>query len=296
MLFFSLVCLAQSNEDKKIVAITPFSSAQTISSKAYSSSATEVVVSAFVNSNRFTVVDRTSFDALMTEENLQKGESFIDGIVVEQGKKLGAQYIVTGNLTNASAEPVYTTVADKQIIDKQTGKVTTTTRQELSGYRAQVAFSIKILDVETGKILGSGVISNRSGNMWIFQNVYGSEGEAISMAIKNSQKEVLKFIDKQFPVQMTILEISESTKTKAKKVVVTAGRNAGLSEKQDLKVYEVTQVTINGQVIERNKPIAEIRIISVDDDNFSTCVVRDGGEAIKEAITNKKNIVVMSGQ
>ncbi len=56
----------------------------------------------FVEKTRFTVVDRTKFDQLAKESNLQKQEDFLNGAVVEQGKSLGAQYLISGNINQIS--------------------------------------------------------------------------------------------------------------------------------------------------------------------------------------------------
>jgi len=282
------------DDERKTIAVTPFTSSGSSNARMYASSVSELVVSAIVKSNRFTVVDRTHFDAIFNEENLQKGESFLDGLVVEQGKKLGAEYLITGNLISASATPQYKNVVDQQYVDKTTGKTITTTKQVLSGYTAQISFTFKYIDVETGKILGTALIDNNSGG-FLGLGVYGSPEEAISNAIQGAYPDILKAIDKQFPISMRILEITSSSSKRAREVVVTAGSSKGLLPKQELRVFEITSVNVDGQEVQRRRLIGVLKVRSVDDENFSTCVVKDGGEPIKKAIESKKNIVVMSG-
>ncbi|MCS7003957.1 MAG: CsgG/HfaB family protein [Cytophagales bacterium] len=293
LLAFPYFSFAQDT-DRKTIAVVPFTASGSTNARMYAGSVTEIVVSAVVKLNRFTVVDRTHFDAIFNEENLQKGESFIEGLVVEQGKKLGAQYIISGNLTSVGVTEHYSNVVDRTYTDKSTNKVVTTTRRERDGYTAQISFTFKFIDVETGKILGTAIIDNRSGGLWGL-GVYGSPDEAIANAIKGSLDEVMQAIDKQFPVVMRIFEITESSRKRAKSVVVTAGSDKGLQPKQELKVFEITFVEIDGKTVERRRPIGILKIKSVDDENFSTCVVKDGGEFIKKAFESKQQLIVMSG-
>lgn len=53
---------------------------------------------ALLASGRFSVVDRDAIKELESERQLQKSESFIDGKVVEQGRAVGAEYILTGKM------------------------------------------------------------------------------------------------------------------------------------------------------------------------------------------------------
>ncbi len=55
------------------------------------------VASAFMQYGGFSVLDRRFTDKVDKELERQKSEQFMDGKVVEQGKAIGAEYIVTGN-------------------------------------------------------------------------------------------------------------------------------------------------------------------------------------------------------
>ncbi len=278
-----LVALVGQAQDKITIAVTRFSSSGTWNASMFSNSLTELAVNAVVKSGRFTVVDRTSFDAVFAEENLQKGEGFIEGLVVAQGKKTGAQYIITGNLTGASAEERYT------------GGYGSTPRR-FEGYVGKINYTLKLLDVETGVIKASESLSNSSGTFWaIFETTYGTQEEAISQAIQASNPFILKFIDTYFPVKMKIFEIVEEKKGEAKKITIAAGSGKGVQVGQDLRVVEFQKVEVDGKAVERTKVIGMVRVQSVDDENFSTCKVRDGGALIKQKFDNKSDIYILSG-
>ncbi len=291
LLIFQFPKNASAQDDaKKIIAVTPFAYAGTRSAKAYASSLTEVVVGSVVKSNRFTVVDRTNFDDIFSEENLQKGESFIEGEVVEQGKKLGAQFIITGNLISASSEPVYKEVPVSKDSEEK--------KKVLDGYKGKVSFSIKILDVTTGQIMATSTLGNDgSGNFWYFMSTYGTKEEAITEALKSADKPVFQFIDKHFPVSMRIFEITDQKKGRAKEIVITGGSSKGLFVGQNLSIVEVREVTVDGKVLERKKPIGEAVITDIEDENFSKCKVRrSGAELVKEKFDSNANVFVITGQ
>jgi len=51
----------------------------------------------FIRDGRFKVIDRSNDNEISNELNRQKSESYMDGYVVEQGKQIGAEYIVKGS-------------------------------------------------------------------------------------------------------------------------------------------------------------------------------------------------------
>ncbi len=53
------------------------------------------LVSAYTNDPGFTVIDFRSYDLVTDERERQKGEAFIDGYIVEQGKSEGANFILS---------------------------------------------------------------------------------------------------------------------------------------------------------------------------------------------------------
>ena len=64
----------------------------------------DAVSDAFLNAKRFTLVEREKMALIKREKKTQQSEEFIDGSTVEQSKSMGASYIVTGNIQEASFE------------------------------------------------------------------------------------------------------------------------------------------------------------------------------------------------
>ncbi len=274
--------LFSQSTDKKVIAIVPVTNSTTHGGRTHAANLTEFVISTIVKSRRFKVVDRTNFDAIFSEENLQKGENFIDGEVVAQGKKLGAEYIIAGNLANFSTEKLYTTNSDG-------GK-------EFAGYKANISFTLKIINVITGEIIAIEPFNAKSGRSLFYSKKYNNENEAINAAINNTDKIINSFIDDYFPVYLKIFEISKQKGSKAKEIVITGGSNMGLQEKQDLKIIEISLVDIGGKTVKRKKEIGWVKIISVDDEYFSTCKVTNGDELIKKKFDSNANIFAISGE
>lgn len=271
---------------KKVIAVVPITT-NNYAYKQFASNLTEIVVTSFVKSRRFIVVDRTNFDQIYTEENMQKGESFINGEVVAQGKKMGASFIIAGNLANVSVSEAYST--------------SSTGGRTFLGYKARITFSLKIIDVITGEIKETESFTEKSGGISSFgvsltTNAWPTKDEAINKCINVSSKTVSKFVDKYFPAMAKIFEITEQKRGKAKEVTITGGSELGLLKGQSLKVVEVSIVDIGGRTVERKKEIGWLKIESVDDENFSTCKVTKGDELIKQKFDSNVPLWVISGK
>jgi hypothetical protein len=58
----------------------------------------------FVNARRFTVVDRSDIDAVLNEQNFQMSGYVDDDAFVSIGKFIGAQVVITGNITGTGSQ------------------------------------------------------------------------------------------------------------------------------------------------------------------------------------------------
>ena len=57
----------------------------------------DFAIEAVLSDQRFVLIDRNQLSLVEREQELQKSEDFIDGYIVEQGKEIGADYILSGN-------------------------------------------------------------------------------------------------------------------------------------------------------------------------------------------------------
>jgi len=132
-----IICLVNSfigysqTDSKPVVGIAEFTSE--VNSK-YSEAVAEKVVQVVTNTKRFTVVDRTSYDKVKQELEFQKSEAFLDSkSTVKQDVALAAQNMIIGHIVKMSVYAMKNTDGS------------------VNGYKASVAFTIKVNDVETGK-------------------------------------------------------------------------------------------------------------------------------------------------
>lgn len=56
-----------------------------------------IMANVFIRDERFKVIDRSNNREVSKELNRQKSESYMDGYVVEQGKQIGADYMIKGS-------------------------------------------------------------------------------------------------------------------------------------------------------------------------------------------------------
>jgi len=251
-----LICFVSSligysqTDLKPIIGVAEFTSE--VNSK-YSSAVAEKVVQVVTNTKRFTVVDRTSYDKVKQELEFQKTEAFIDSKnTVKQDVALAAQFMIVGHIVKMS---VYA-------MKNPDGTV--------NGYKASVAFTIKVNDVETGKTTEAESFQTEVSPLML------SPESAVNEALKSVEPNLTSYFIKTFPLTTKISKILTSKKEAAATVLIAGGKSFGFKEGDKL-------------IVERNelidgKPypsqIGEIKIVKMAGDDFSECTVSDGGKEI----------------
>jgi len=236
----------------------------------------QYVISAFQNSGRFQVLDRTSTDKISEEIRLQRSREYISNSMVSESKKLGAKYILTGDIDILTAE------------EKEHGDVST--------YSANVSFLIKIIDIEKNAILASEQIRSKAGGLvGMMRGRTGSPLDAVDGALKNQVKKIDKFIEKNFGktlVEGQIVEITESSKGQAKKVLITIESSVVVAKKNKFIVFIPTETTVAGKTKIRDRKLGELQVELVEDEEFSICKVKDGGGEIMAEIKAGNTVYV----
>lgn len=256
---------SNSQTDKTSVGILPFSYVSSSASYENVISIQEAVTNSFVKTKRFMIVDRSKMDALKKEKELQKGEDFMDGSVIDQGKSLGAQFLISGHVVSAQAQEMRA--------DDGNGNVEIT-------YKAKLVISLKVIDIETGQVTNSETIEPKAGSSLLGMIGMGASSPqvAIDKSMNSIQDKIDAFVKNNFPVVFSIAEIQEKdSKGAATKILIAGGSDFGLTKGTKLKIIEVVDVNVAGKKIKRKKDIGEIKILKVEDENFSICEVRSGG-------------------
>lgn len=274
-LFLTFNLLMNAQAEKTSIGVLPVTSTDGHQYKE-TVAITEELSNAFVKTKRFVMVDRSKMDAIKHEKNLQKTEDFMDGSTIEQGKSLGAQFLISNTLNSYSN----------------------------NGEVCKFALSLKVIDVATGQILTSETIEAKGGsiggsltNAALGANVANTNNPegALKKALKDISGEIDKFVAKNFPATFAIAEISEKdSKGAAKTILISGGSDMGLKKGDKLKVVEVSEMEVNGKKMTRKKDLAEIKIVKVEDNNFSSCSVSNGGADITTKFDAKAKLQVIT--
>jgi TolB-like protein len=274
-LFMGINTISNAQVEKTSIGVLPVTSTN---GKEYNEtvSITEEISNAFIKTKRFILVERTKMDALKKEKNLQKTEDFIDGSTVEQGKSLGAEFLISNTLNSYSND----------------------------GEVCKFSLALKVIEVSTGQVLTSETIEAKGGgkggsllNAAIGVNVSNTNNPdgALKKALKDILPQIDAFVRKNFPAIFSIAEISEKdSKGGAKTILISGGSEMGLKKGDKLKIVEVSEMEVNGKKMTRKKDIAELQLIKVEDENFSSCSVKTGNIDVTTKFDAKAKLQVLT--
>lgn len=239
---------AQPSDDRTVVGVSQFTCTE---QSPYTGLVTEKVVEMLTNSKRFHVVDRTSRDKIDAELELQKNEAFIDSNnLVEQGASVAAEKMITGEIVKI---PVYR-------MKNGDGSV--------RGYKASVAFQMKVVDVAGGTNIEATSFEGKASKECL------SPESAVTMAMMSLQPEMEEYFRINFPVTARLLKIVKENKGVAKTVLVKAGKKHGIKVGDRFTVESLE--TLDGEVLPTE--LATIIVKRLTGDAFSECKVekKDG--------------------
>jgi curli biogenesis system outer membrane secretion channel CsgG len=277
---FSLSYSLIAQSEKITVGITYFTY-PSYKEKNYVEQVNELVANEFVKAARFTIVDRTKLQNIKAEQELQKTEEFLDSKVIEQGRTLGAKYLVTGQLISVATSSSYSVESKKYI------------------YSASVLTSIKLIDVETSQVLqaetfGRGQSSAPVEGGFFRQMMAGScdvagygssTDEALRNAMSNLACGLKNWVKRVFPVMVSVVEVQETHKKKgARKILIAGGTGIGLAVRKEVSIIEFVKTNVDGKELIRKKEIGKAEVIRVEDENFAICEISEGGVEIQERI------------
>ncbi len=247
-------------DGRKVVGVTKFTSEV---ESPFCASVAEKVVQVVANTKRFIVVDRTSYDKVVEELELQKSEAFIDSKnTAAQGVAAAAEYIIIGHLIKMN---IYT-------MKNPDGSV--------NGYKASTAFTLKINDVETG------ITTEAESFQTSVSPMAASKEQAVNQALKSVEEPLFEYFKKTFPVNVNIVKILESKKDAAIMLLVDGGKTVGLNPSNTIEVELVEM--LNGKPYP--SVIGELKVTKLSGDDFAECKVTKGGKEILSHFNAKDNI------
>ena len=230
------------NDEREVVGVAPFKCDM---ESPFISLVTEKVVEVLKNSNRFIVVDRTNRDKVIEELELQKREEFIGKDVVEQGNSLAAKKLVQGTITKI---PVYR-------IKNSDGTV--------RGYKASVAFQLKIDDVDTQQTTNATDFEGKASKECI------SAQAAVQMAMNSLESNLAEYFRITFPLHAKISKILTEKNGKAETILIKAGKKHGVKIGDEFVVNSLE--ILDGEEIP--SILGHITVTKLIGDSFSECKV-----------------------
>lgn len=253
---------AQSNDDdRQVVGVAEFSCNE---NSPYTGLVTEKVVEMLTNSKRFRVVDRTSREKITQELELQKSEAFIDSEnLVEQDVAVAAEKMITGEIVKI---PVYR-------MKNRDGSV--------RGYKASVAFQMKIVDVATGLSTEATSFEGKASDECL------SPESAVTMAMMSLQDKMAEYFRINFPITAKLMKIEKEKNGVAEIILIKAGKKHGIKvgDKFNVEVLEI----LNGEILPTTLGIATV--LALKGEAYAECKVsKKEGKAIYENFNANKQI------
>lgn len=287
--------IASSQEENTIVpiGILPVTSLPN-SGVTFTEHVREQITSAFTSKSRFIVVDRARLDAVYKERNLQMREDFIDGVIVDQGKSIGARYLVSGSINELNFNNVNTQKTSYPV-DKATGKVYIREWIRLD-LQISLVVNVKIIDVETGAVKSTKTINSSL----LFE---GSEStrpipseQLVVQNINNLRGYIKAWINSVFPVEMKVVQIETSDKKGIPKTILVTGgaemdmqhsKSLIINTSSELEVFESRIVTVDGREIKRPLVVGNVVVLKVEGE-LAVCKIQNGNEQILQSMNAGK--------
>jgi hypothetical protein len=246
------VSTAAFGQSKTVIGIAPFKSGISQNSNNVVS-VQETVADVFSRNKRLTLVEKDK----MTQ--VKSDSVTVDAQSLEQAKATGAQYIITGNVSRAAVEIKQTNIP---VIGVTTTNV------------AEISFTLSVVDVARAEVIATSTFNGTGKGKIAFED-----------ALKDLKPQIERFIKDNFKITVSIAEIEEKNSNGgAAKVLIVAGSLLGVKELDEFRVFELTELTVDGKKMSRKKTLGKIVVAKVEDENFSVCTVQEGGIDIAKKV------------
>lgn len=229
---------------KKRVAVVDFEMKSKLGKIQLASDATDILITELVSSEKFTVFERNKLNSILQEQKLSMSDLVNPKTAVRIGQLMGVNAIITGAVTNFGVKL------------KGSGFL------GLAQSKAQVAeaeVDIRVVDVETGKILfadrGTGTAETSSGS---FLGVGSSQTYDVALAGKALRAAISNLVDRlvkkfaELPWKATVAKVVRSKKTGRLYAYLNAGEKEGLRKGDVLYIYakgEPIEDPVTGEIM-----------------------------------------------
>ncbi|MBE3100900.1 MAG: hypothetical protein IMZ47_01340 [Firmicutes bacterium] len=285
VLFILIICftsifsnLSFSQELPRIVVVGITSTAPGYiwrSDSPLAAGATDLMVNALLNTNRFRVFERAKLDAILQEQDFQHFSGLVDQTTaVKLGKMIGVDAILTGSITNIS----FKKAEGIKIGPLKVGKSS-----------AKVVMTIRIIDVTTGEIFFSTVqeeMASKSAISGVLPipipgGIGFSHEEAVDILSAVElicNKVVLNFVAKMdkktvelssAPLAGYVVKVESTSSGGIIQVYINLGENSGIKVGDEIRIYREGEVILDpktNEILDRELDlIAQARIKTVKD-------------------------------
>ena len=105
---------------------------------------------------------------------------------------------------------------------------------------------------------------------------------------------IWKEIQKSLTPKFHLLTVLETGKTGPESVLVSGGKSSGFFEDMEIEVVEIVQEDVDGQKIDRDVVIGELKITDIRPET-SVCKVKKGGADLQTKLGSKARIYCRRG-
>ncbi len=258
VLFFFNEASAQQKQSKQLILGVADFTANTPQQKKFTNVLKEQVTDVLNKTGRFKLVD-------------------IDGSAREQSFKMAkknykAEKWITEDMTIHAEHTLTAFIGNIKFIKLNGGK----------GYKATIAYTLKILNTESGKIINNGTHTFSSTESAIKL----TPETALQSAIETTNEELNKYIISFFPIKVGIAKIEEEKKGKAVSLILSGGSENGIEKGQTFTTKYIDYSMGSAYP----KEIGRIKIIEVVNEQFSKAKVIKGGLEILKHFTASDEI------
>lgn len=262
-------------EEKPTIAVLPFQYGPNVS-KADADAIAQKVESAFINSKRFTVIERTNFSQIFQELDAQRSEIYINSShLADQGMLIGASQIVVGNISTTGPEG---TTFNIKVVDVSSGE--TIGAKDISDQsnrkKAKIGLTAINILMDKNKSIGDAEPSQSTSNM-------------IGGALLNISKEIEEFINATYALTFELIEIATLKGDQPIEILILGGVMEGCKESLNLEVISESVRELRGKTIKQKKVVGKIKVTSVEGD-VSLCKIISGGKEIMSMLNEKESL------
>lgn len=284
---------SQLEDIKRTVAVMPFS-ASCSGCEEQVTELQQLVSEVLVAKKGITSIDRTNDTLLNIELDQQQDASVINSLVlVEQGRKLGAQDIIIGRIISISGEIKTSVLGMLSKLDKS--NLSSPSQEKV--YTGKLTFSLTVTDVETGKIKGTNTFEFSAGLISSMLTEYKSVDEAIAGVVKDNKDGIKKFVDswinKIYPPKFKLFSVVSRNKDGfPKTILITGGSDVNISVGAEISINEFEEIFIDDKKSILRRSIGVIKVKELQGD-FTLCKVVKGEELLESlANANKLELVI----